>query len=371
MTEKDKHFNREISVVVCAYNGENSIYNCIMSLAQQKGIDSSKYEVLLVDDESQDRTGTLLKSFLGEHDGNLPVFRYIKIQHRGLSVARNTGMLLAKSSLIAYIDQDAVADEYWIYELLKAWKKYPDAESIGGRIQILNPENRLAQLLHDAFYDESDKRAIIGTNMSFKRKRLLDIGGFCDLFVSRGDETYLFGKMGDRFCNTEKNSTFIKWTDAVVYHPRPDKILKWLKERIINGKMIVLVNKALGIKNSILIKYSFKRLSFVIIGVILLFFVFFELRQLIVVILGILLIRWKGSKKWKGIFTIYKNQYGIFQALYAGYIIAILEDLGNLMFSYGIAKGYIKSFIYKENPNYNRCSITKEYIIDEMDSVAL
>ena len=205
MTEKDKHFNKEISIVVCAYNGENTIYNCIMSLAQQKGIDSSKYEVLLVDDESQDRTGTLMKSFLEEHDGNLPVFRYIKIQHRGLSVARNTGMLLAKSPLIAYIDQDAVAGEYWIYELLKAWKKYPSAESIGGRIKILNYQHRLAQFLHDAFYDESDKRAIIGTNMSFKRQRLLDIGGFCDLFVSRGDETYLFGKVGDRFCNTEKN----------------------------------------------------------------------------------------------------------------------------------------------------------------------
>ena len=371
MTKQNKYFNKDISVIVCAYNGENSIYNCLMSLARQKGIDSSKYEVLLVDDGSQDRTGILVKSFLEEHDGNLPVFRYIKIQHRGLSVARNTGMLSAKSSLIAYIDVDAVADKYWIYELLKAWNKYPDAESIGGRVKILNYQNCLAQMLHNAFYDEPDKSAIIGTNMSFKRQRLLDIGGFCDLFVSRGDETYLFGKMGDRFCNTEKNSTFIKWTDAVVYHPRPEKILKWLRERIMNGKMIVIVNKVLGIKDNILIKHSFKRLSFVIILVTLLFFIFFELPELLVVILGIMLIKWKVSKIWNGIFNLYKNKYGFFKALCAGYIIAILEDLGNLMFSYGVVIKHKKCFLLNKSTYSNQCSITKDYVIEEIDTNTL
>lgn len=349
----------KISVVVCAYNEEENIYSCLKSLACQKGIDSSEYEVLIIDDESQDQTGNIVENILKEHNGNTPMFRYIRIQHRGLSVGRNTGLLTARAQLIAYVDADTVVDEYWVCEMLKAWKEYPNADSIGGRIRILNPRNKVAQLLHDAFYDKDDQWAIIGANMSFKRQRLLEIGGFCDIFVSRGDETYLFRKMGD-------DAKLEKWPSAVIYHKRPDSISSWLKERKSSGCMIVLIETMFKPKHLWLQRFAIKHMATVFIGFPLLVALIWKWPVVFPALLFIWLLRWKRSEIWKHIFYLYMEEHGFIKALISGYGAAILEDSGNIMFSLGILITYIMES--KTGPLYHICSITKDHIVKELQS---
>ncbi len=246
----------KISIIVCAYNGEVDMPSCLTSLVGQQGISSDEYEVLIIDDGSKDRTGEVSKKFVSEQAGKETSFRYIRITHGGLSVARNTGLFLAKSPIVAYIDQDAEADPHWVSQLLKAWDAHPEADVIGGRIDIRNKESRVARYFHHVYYDPGDAVGIIGANMSFRKERLLKAGAFGDPFISRGDDTFMVFKLGE-------GAEIIKWEKAIVRHDRPDSVLAWLKERVENGRIVMLRYEVSGVSRKIWAKFLIKRLAII------------------------------------------------------------------------------------------------------------
>src|SRR5207253_763440 len=69
-----------VSVVVCSYNGERTIRDCLEGLLR---LDYPNYEVIVVNDGSTDRTTTIADEY---------PFRVINTENRGLSGARNTGL---------------------------------------------------------------------------------------------------------------------------------------------------------------------------------------------------------------------------------------------------------------------------------------
>ena len=55
-----------ISVIIPAYNAEKSIADCINSVLNQKFRKSSgKYEIIVVDDGSSDKTAEVVSKFVG------------------------------------------------------------------------------------------------------------------------------------------------------------------------------------------------------------------------------------------------------------------------------------------------------------------
>ena len=80
-----------ISVIVCAYNGAKVIQSCLQSLIEQTASVNS-YEVIIIDDESNDRTFEVAADFVDEQNGNILSIRLVRIRHGGLSIARNTGL---------------------------------------------------------------------------------------------------------------------------------------------------------------------------------------------------------------------------------------------------------------------------------------
>lgn len=89
------------SVVVPFWNVGNLISQCLESLLAQT---DSSFEVLLVDDGSQDSSSEIAVQFASRF-GN---FRYLRINHSGLSVARNEGLLLAQGKWVLFLDADDV-----------------------------------------------------------------------------------------------------------------------------------------------------------------------------------------------------------------------------------------------------------------------
>jgi hypothetical protein len=85
----------KISVVVCSYNGSQTIRECLEALQKVEYLD---FEVIVVNDGSTDS--------LAEIAGEYP-FRLISSPNRGLSSARNTGMLATTGEIVAYVDDDA------------------------------------------------------------------------------------------------------------------------------------------------------------------------------------------------------------------------------------------------------------------------
>lgn len=89
------------SVVICTYNRELLLPRALNSLIEQKFTD---FEVIVVDDGSNDRTYSLIKEYRNKLN-----LRYIFQQRKGLSTARNVGGFSAEAEYITFLDSD---DEY-------------------------------------------------------------------------------------------------------------------------------------------------------------------------------------------------------------------------------------------------------------------
>ena len=92
----------EVSVIVPARNEEACIGSCLASLAAQSGVD---FEILVIDDNSTDKTADIARSFRGVSvisAGPLPV------GWTGKSHALTMGLPFARGTLLLFTDADTV-----------------------------------------------------------------------------------------------------------------------------------------------------------------------------------------------------------------------------------------------------------------------
>ena len=81
--------------------------------ATAQSLAPADYEVILVDNASADHTRAIADRW--------PQVRYLYCPHRGLSQARNAGAHAARSPIVTYIDDDAIADPHLLEEVLKVF----------------------------------------------------------------------------------------------------------------------------------------------------------------------------------------------------------------------------------------------------------
>lgn len=101
-----------ISVVIPAFNEEKTLAQTLQSLSNQTT--KQKFEVILVDNNSTDKTVSVAKKFLKKL--NLKIISQ-KIQGRG--AARKKGFQTAKGEIIFSTDADAIVPPNWLIKHLK------------------------------------------------------------------------------------------------------------------------------------------------------------------------------------------------------------------------------------------------------------
>lgn len=146
--------------------------------------------------------------------------------------ARNAGLKIAKSDIIAFTDDDVVIDQEWANKIISTYKD-TGAIAVGGNVLPiwLNkipdhlPEELywLVGVYHESFLANriQELRNTWGPNMSFKKDVFKIVGGF--------DENLGFGKRGTSFIQGEEpefglrirkhfGRGFIYNPGAIVYH---------------------------------------------------------------------------------------------------------------------------------------------------------
>lgn len=101
-----------ISVVIPTYNRAHRIGAAIKSVLGQTRV---FHELIIVDDGSSDQTEEVVKSF-----GDRRILFYRMSENRGAAAARNKGVELASSELIAFLD----SDDTWLPEKLEKQVEY-------------------------------------------------------------------------------------------------------------------------------------------------------------------------------------------------------------------------------------------------------
>jgi glycosyltransferase involved in cell wall biosynthesis len=179
----------DVSIVIAAYNAEETIGRCLDSLLD---LEYPAREILVVDNNSSDRTAEIVKSYASKG----PV-RYVFERKRGWPAARNTGIMHAKYPYVANIDADCVASPEWLGTLVAACK----GERVGCVVgkTLVEPGETLAQ----RYYALSDPFCLehkIGTaefipwgggNNLLRREVFLQAGGYdAERFVSGADAEF-------------------------------------------------------------------------------------------------------------------------------------------------------------------------------------
>jgi GT2 family glycosyltransferase len=221
-----------ISVIVCVYNGADTLRQCLVALSQ---LDYPDHEVIVVDDASTD--GSLaIAAASGFHTIALDA-------NQGLSHARNVGLAYSTGEIVAYLDADAWPDPHWLQYLAVAFLESEHA-CVGGP----NIEPRCDKLVAAAVAKApgapihvlvGDRAAehVPGCNMAFRKEPLEAVGGFDPQFQVAGDDVDICWRIQER-----------GWTigfspGAVVWHRRRDSVRSYLRQQFQYGKAEALLER--------------------------------------------------------------------------------------------------------------------------------
>jgi glycosyltransferase involved in cell wall biosynthesis len=219
-----------VSVVVCAYNAERTMEQCLASL---EVLNYPDYEVIVVNDGSTDNTLAISERF--------PYCKIISQPNKGLSVARNVGAEAATGEIVAYTDSDCVADPDWLTYLVGKMQfnglaacggpnfPPPEDDMIPAAVAV-SPGGPTHVLVSDDVAEH-----IAGCNMAFRRDILLQLGGFDPLYRAAGDDVDICWRFQDA------GYTIGFSPAAVVWHFRRNTVKAYLGQQKGYGKAEALV----------------------------------------------------------------------------------------------------------------------------------
>jgi O-antigen biosynthesis protein len=230
------------SVVVCTRRRAESLVSCLASLTR---LDHPSYELIVVDNTEGEREVEGLAAEVGA--------RYVIESRVGLSRARNTGGRAARGEIVAYIDDDAVADSAWLSRHASALED-PSLSATTGRIFPISLDAPSARAYAAAGGEDLGAVAFrvdrespgwfemanfggigVGPNMAFRRA-LFDSGwGFRETLGPgggvAGEEHYAF------FTLIRDGHAIAYLPEAIVRHDYPSTMaaFKRRRSRILRG----------------------------------------------------------------------------------------------------------------------------------------
>jgi glycosyltransferase involved in cell wall biosynthesis len=225
----------DISIVVCTHNRARLLRGALASLADLETDGQFSYEIVVIDNASTDDTPAVIDEAASA--SKHPV-RGVHEPQKGIIAARNRGLVESRGRLIAFFDDDQLADRRWLAELyLGALEN--QCYVVGGAVHLALPAG-CSRRLHAVV------RMILGEsvagqqprryggrftpgcgNLMVERSIFKQIGGFQVSYSGRGEDTDLFVRM--------ERAEIAAWylPQAIVHHVTPS-------ERLTNGYLLDL-----------------------------------------------------------------------------------------------------------------------------------
>src|SRR5436190_7822417 len=123
--------NNKASIIICTFNRLKLLKLCIESITTLQTT-PSQFEVVIIDNNSNDGTEDFCKGLSQAYTGYK--WKYIKEIQQGIAFARTRGAKEAAGNIIAYIDDDCLAEPNWLNEIINFYDKNPEVMSTGGKI---------------------------------------------------------------------------------------------------------------------------------------------------------------------------------------------------------------------------------------------
>jgi len=237
----------DISVIICTYNRDKYIYNVLKSIAEND-FPKSSYEIILVDNNSTDRTSSEVERFTQMFPDVVLTYHFEPQQ--GLSHARNRGISEADGNILIYVDDDATVNKSFLSAYASVFSSHPEIDAAGGPIIPVYEDGKepkwmnhhLKRLLTGYLYFGDKEKSFPGQNYpgggnAAYRKTVFDKVGHFNPELGRNGSNLAAGEEKDIFDKmTSLGMRFLYTPDAILYHIIPHhKLEKSYLERVTFG----------------------------------------------------------------------------------------------------------------------------------------
>lgn len=175
----------EISVVIPTRNRRDAVLLALESLRQQT-IDPGKFEIVVVDDGSNDQTKPALRILAGEPKWSRHELRILEQTWQGAAAARNAGLRSARGRSVLFVDDDTQAHPDLVAAHLRhQMSRTPEGQVVLGRVmQEVRSDAISAEI--NAWWEHHYERLASGrqnwnafftANVSVPRESALRVGG--------------------------------------------------------------------------------------------------------------------------------------------------------------------------------------------------
>lgn len=197
----------DVSIVVCTRNRPEMLRSALEAIFAS---DIGDAEICVVDSASDGaETANVTRDF---------DVVYTRTEVKGLSIARNAGLLASRRALVLFTDDDCLPTREWVRRVLPHFRD-PLVGAVTGRI-VDRPISEAEIALTPSVTLSSAIRGIdagIGAVMAFRRERVLRLGGFDEML---GAGRYFAGAEDlDMFCRVLRSgATIVHDHSCVVRH---------------------------------------------------------------------------------------------------------------------------------------------------------
>jgi len=222
----------KITAILCTCNRCDTLDKALESLASSRLSQGTEWEVIVVDNNSRDRTRDLVEEYCRRYPGH---FRYLFEPRPGKSYALNSGIREAGGDILVFTDDDVIVDQNWLQNIAAGLE---DGRWVGAGGRTFAepgfvppawlPQSGRYALPPLALFDFGSepselKKSPFGNNMAFHKSMFVKHGGFrTDLgprFGSKGPQKSEDSEFGMRLL--ARGERFLYEPSAIVYHAVP------------------------------------------------------------------------------------------------------------------------------------------------------
>jgi len=158
-----------VSIITPCFNGENFVHMLLESLLQQT---YSNFEIIFVDDGSNDRTKEIVLSYNGRFNDKNIKFIYMYQKNAGQAEAINTGLKKVSGKYLCWPDSDDYLEPQSLEKRVRILEKFPEYAVVTSDAFIRNIKNlssftRLASSNQPGRFEENQFDLLLSGNSMF------------------------------------------------------------------------------------------------------------------------------------------------------------------------------------------------------------
>lgn len=224
-----------VSVVVCAHNEEENLRDYLHNLLNQA---YPCYEVIVVDDGSEDESLTILKQYARQYEHLYLTFvphgaRVISSKKLALTI----GIKAAKYDYILLTDADCRPESrHWISEMMSGFAKEetelvlgfsPYFERRGWLSNMISYDTLLSGMQYMSMARHGHAYMGVGRNMAYRKQTFFDNNGFQGLLNERaGDDDLFVNKIA-----TRQNTAVVCSPESLTWSSPKRTWKEWLQQK--------------------------------------------------------------------------------------------------------------------------------------------